>query len=225
MCVGFGNVFLFIHGEGDVPIIEPARDRGLSDPCRTFGDFTLQFARIFASLYGSDSGQCHRVTIRIDTNRPGRERTRFMASALVEPGEAHSSTLALPAPGVMPVLNGVMGTTCRIIADLLRHFWPPRSTLTLGAIPVIAHIIGRQLKRERRQSILRNTTFFFFGTNENVVAPLGNEIIVNKPCCTRMLTQFPFLRRRGPQRKLVGPDNNIWIILVQFRGRRLSDHV
>ena len=141
-----------------------------------------------------------------------------MASALVEPGEAHSSAIAFPALGVMPVLDGVMGTKSRIVADLLRYFWPPRSTLALGAIPVITHIIGRQLKRERRQFILRNAAFLLFGTSVNVVAPLGNEIIVDKPCCTRMLTQFLLLNNRGPQRKLVGPDNNIWAILVQFQG-------
>lgn len=117
-----------------------------------------------------------------------------------------------------------MSTTGGVIADLLRHFWPPRSTLTLGAIPVIAHIINRQFKRERCQFIFRNTTFFFFGTNTNVVVPLSNETIVGKSHRTRVLTQFLFLRRRGPQRKLVGPDNNICAIPAQLRDGGFSGH-
>ena len=62
------------------------------------------------------------MAISVDADWISPERARFVASALVEPGKAHSPSLAFPALGIMPVLNGVMGTTCRIVADFLRHF-------------------------------------------------------------------------------------------------------
>ena len=147
--VGLGDVFPLVHGEGHIPTTKALGDCCPNDSGRALGDLTLQCARILVGLHGPDFGQCYQMAIGVDANRPGPERARFMISALMELWEAHSSALALPTSGVVPVLDGIMGTSCRVFANIFRHFRIPRCTLTLDMIPVIAYVVERASKCER----------------------------------------------------------------------------